>query len=200
MKTLPALCLFLLLSSRLPASFLSESTGGDLSNNWISPSTLTLEPGSNYVSGTTNLGDPDLFTINVPSGLQVIELHLANYEFFIQGNRTFIGYQDGATLLQDPLLFTADSSGDISFHLFGHTDIGREILGEFTISPNATSTPLGEGSYAFWINEVEPQPASYAFEFVTDFAPTPEPRISLMLTALGILFLRRSRTGVASPV
>jgi hypothetical protein len=174
-------------------AFLSESTSGDISNDWQSPDVLVLEPQSNFVSGTVSSGDADLFTLNVPAGLVIIEAHVAFYSFFIPGNLTFIGFQDGSTLLQDPALFTADSSSEISFMLFGQADQGREILGSFSSSPNSSSGTLGEGSYAFWINEVEPQPASYAFEFVTDFAPAPEPGVLAFLALAPVAFLRRRR-------
>ena len=190
-RSLPLLLLYHL-TIHAQGGFLSESSSGDLSNNWQAPSVLAIDHGSNFVSGTTTLDDPDLFSVHVPNGLEIIEVRVAFYDFFAPGNFTFMGFQDGPTLLQDPAAFTADSSEDISFILFGEFDQGTDMLPIFSSSPNATSGSLGEGSYAFWINEIEPQTVTYAFDFVADVAPVPEPgTLALFGVALPLLLRRR---------
>ena len=190
-----SLLLPLLLSLPLQGAFLSENSSGDFSDLWFTPENLVLDPGSNFVFGTTLLNDPDLFTLHVPVGLEITEVRVAFYDFFTPGNLTFLGFQDGPTLLQDPALFTADSSGEISFILFGEFDQDSDMLESFSPSANASSGPLGEGSYSFWINEIEPQTVTYAFEFVTDLtlAPVPEPGVLVLLVFAPLVLLRRRR-------
>ncbi len=66
------------LASLHPATIYSEATSGDLSNSGLSPTALSVAPGSNQIFGATGRGstgiDLDYFTITVPSGLALAGL------------------------------------------------------------------------------------------------------------------------------
>jgi hypothetical protein len=62
-------------------------------------------------------------------------------------------------------------------------------------APYHDAPALGQGSYAFWINETGPR-SGYSLEFNVSAIPEPSPIILSSLVALPILFLRRRRRRV----
>jgi MYXO-CTERM domain-containing protein len=186
----------LLLSTVLPlsaATLWSENSQGDLSDDYTAPNTFNLTQGSNFLSVFTSGGDPDLFTVVVPAGFQIEFLNLASYNFDVPGNETFLGFQNGAVLQRDPADFTFAMAGEISWLTYGESQEGRNLFDSISSSPNASAPPLGEGTYAFWINEIEPTPAFSALEFLVTPAPIPEPAVLPLLGLAGLVTLRRRR-------
>jgi hypothetical protein len=193
MKLFPAF----LLATLLPASsatLWNENSQGDLSDDYLNPTTFNLQPGSNFLAVFTSGGDRDLFTVVVPAGFQIEFLNLPSYNQAIPGNETFLGFQNGSTLLKDPADFTFAVAHEISWLTYGQAAVIRNLLDSVSTSINASSPPLDEGSYAFWINEIEPLPAFSALEFMVTPAPIPEPG-SLLLSFLSgfFIFQRRRR-------
>src|SRR5262245_10589004 len=95
-----ALTAALLTAPLAHANSWDESTNGDLSGDRLSPSALTLTPGSNTVTGTVISGDLDYLTITVPAGFTLAQINLLS--FVSTDDLAFIGMQAGSTFTQPP--------------------------------------------------------------------------------------------------
>ncbi len=211
--TLSLKCLLFLCTPAMGMSLWSEGLPGqgDLSDDYLNPNRFTLQEGSNFLSADVNssetspgvfVANEDFFVLVVPSGMQLEAVFLLNYAFSgPNGNKSFIGYQNGPTLQMPPGDFTADSAGQIANFLFGESEVvndtssylfdpnERNLLNEFSSGTGSSTPPLPAGEYAFWAREIEPEIARFTFDFVT--TPVPEPSTTL-LVALGMgCFIRK---------
>jgi len=181
-------------SSAYGVTVYSESTNGDLSNDGLNPTVITLSVGSNSILGTTggNTGANvrDYFTVSVPSNLQFVSLiETAGTQ---AGNVGFLGIQSGTQVTLPTNTVTA--AGLLGWIHYAPTATDINILSTIATPANGSSgfaPPLGPGNYAFWIQDSSAGTFQYGFNIV--LAPIPEPSAAA-LTMAGLfamwLFLR----------
>jgi len=150
-----------------------EATQGDLSGNRAAPTALTLTLGSNNLLATTQGGDLEYVTINVPGGHSLSSLFLQSYV----GNdaTAFIGMQTGTTFTESP------SNPNVA-NLLGWThfgpgpgNVGDDLLPQIGsgLGAQGFTPPLGANSYTLWLQQLG-QPVTYQLDF--EVTAVPEPR------------------------
>ena len=175
----------------LEAANYSEGISGDLADSRLTSTLFSLDPGGNILSATVTDLDDDFFTIQVPSNFVLSEITVLSYFHPNRGNVSFLGYQDGPTLLEDPADIT---QGEISYALLDDESRGDPLSSIFAVNFSAASTafPLPAGDYAFWLNETDDLPGSLSLNF--EVTPVPEPSSTFFL-CLGLsAILKRTRT------
>ena len=183
-----------------------ESTNGDLSGNFLNPTSIALVPnGSTRISGTiagAGAGvstDLDYFTVTIPVGQVLAALNVLPGTAG-GGTGSFIAIYSGSIAVNPA---TAVSTAALGYYLYRATDIGTDILDNiatFNFLGNNPSIgfvpPLSAGAYTFWIQEGSNGTFPYNFELVLS-VPTPS-TILLMLMglaglAMGLRLHRRER-------
>jgi hypothetical protein len=106
-------------SSLAMAASWDESVNGDLSNNRLAPTHITLTPGTNPITSTVvsaglPSGDIDYYWLTVPAGSQVAAINVVGTT---TTSLAFIGVQQGTT-------FTEPSVGTNVANLLGYTHFG----------------------------------------------------------------------------
>ncbi|MEM9418701.1 MAG: PEP-CTERM sorting domain-containing protein [Planctomycetota bacterium] len=163
-----------------------ESSDGDLSGAFASPTVLTFSEGANTIigstgttggSGATNGSDADYFTFNLATGLGIDSIVVDSYTSTGNaGDSAFVGHVASNS-------FTGQAIGDVdSFMLFNNT------------TPDLFNiTPLGDGDQAIWIQ----QTSNGVWEYQLTFNVIPEPSaLGLLLGGAALTaFLRRERLG-----
>jgi hypothetical protein len=167
------------------ASSFNEATDGDLSNNRLAPSTLSLTPGDNTVTGTVIAGDVDYLTITVPVGFTLSQINLLS--FVSVDDLAFISIQAGSTFTQPPT--GTDVSQLLGWAHFGPTAPVPyfDILGTSSGAIGFTS-PLPAGPYTLWIQQTSAQQVAYSWDFVVGSGSVPEPG-SAALALFGVAAL-----------
>jgi hypothetical protein len=199
-------CLAVLAVPMSAAASYIELIDGDLSGNYLSPTSVALLPnGSTTISGTiAGAGaavstDLDYFTVTVPAGQVLSSVFVRSGTTSGGAIGSFIGIFPGATGT-DPAITT--SSDLLGYYLYRQADINTDILDDIgTFNFNGTNPsqgfvpPLLANDYTFWIQEGANGTFSYNFDLVLTQA-IPEPATAtLLLTALGVLAVRRRATG-----
>jgi hypothetical protein len=137
-----------------------ESVRGDLSNDGLAPTAITLSTGANRVAGVTgNPGtgvDRDYFSFVVPAGSQLTGIKLLPATS-ISGGSSFMAIQAGPQVTVTP-------SGGGAAALLGFMHYGNDMIGS-NLLPTLVfgSTGLASGSYAMWIQETG-GPVNYELE------------------------------------
>jgi hypothetical protein len=150
-----------------------ESVSGDLSDNRLAPTSLTLGVGTNSVAGTfgpsptPDVPDLDYVTLTVPAGTRLTQIIVADAD--IGGAFSFIGAEAGTQVsvawdegIATPLL---------GWHHFASSEVGTDILTAMGAGSGAIgfTPPLPAGPYTFWIMEIDLQfPRVYEFLFVVE--------------------------------
>jgi hypothetical protein len=169
----------------------NETVNGDLSDNWLAPSSAALGLGSNTVAGTTGERsdgsvDRDYITIFIPAGLILSEI--IHVDYFSNDQVAFMGVQPGATM-PDPDLVTASSL--LGWSLFGPSTVGTDMFNGLSVPryPGGGFVPMVEGpaTYTFWIQQTG-ESTLYEFDFVT----VPTPGVAGLVLG-GLLAARRRR-------
>lgn len=162
-----------------------EAHNGDLSNDGLSPTSLVMGSGSNWVlgsTGATNTGvDRDYFEFTVPTGATLTAITLlANTS--VSGNVSFIAVQGG------PQLTVTPTGGGLEQLLalghYGNDQIGTNLLP--AIKLGATG-PLPSGTYSVWVQDTGGT-ADYGFDFVIS-APAATPAAVPSLPGRGLIIL-----------
>ncbi len=169
----------------------SEIINGDLSNNGLAPTLLTVSLGLNDVFGTTGKSattgtiDRDYFTFTVPQGLELTGITV------LPGTQTlgtlgdsFIGVESGPQVTVSTTATTA--AGLLGWDHYGTDDIGVNILPLMGMGAGATgfTGPLPAGQYSFWVQEASVGTVDYGLEFTV----APEPASwTMLLTGMGML-------------
>ena len=209
-----ALALLLLFPHRATAATVwDESVNGDLSNDPLLPTTLTLAPGPNDVIGQAGGApgpdalapfDQDFFTFTIPAGYELrsltpVRLHLST----LQGDEfAFIGIQGGAQITHgvSPPSFGGDAKGLLGWLHVPASDQGADILPAMGAAGNGATGftgPLGAGRYSVWVQDDHPLSYDYSF----DVAAVPEPSAwGMMLVGFGWLGLAARRRRAACRV
>jgi PEP-CTERM motif len=197
----------LLAAAPAKAIIFDEAVSGDLSNNQLAPTALTLTPGSNSVIGSVNGFPPgtdaqDWVSFTIPTGF--VMTSYVNSGYVSADDQGFTGFQSGSSFSGDP--FTAGSYAGYAHFGFAATNpdgtppsttVGVDLLplmANPSFAPGATgfSPPLHAGTYTFLIQQGNPTTTSYQFDM--NVRSVPEPGSSLCLLGIGglvILALRR---------
>ena len=164
-----------------------ESVSGDFSNNGLTPNTVSLTAGSNFVVGATgrnaqSVVDRDYFTFTLAEGFQLDALIvLPGSTFLGPESISFIAFQAGPLFTVSP---TSNSpEGLLGYWLYGPNDLGLDILQQMGSSPGATGFfgSLPAGTYSVWIQETGTGVANYNFDF--QVSQVPEPGTALFMAA-----------------
>jgi len=172
-----------------------ESVNGDLSNDRLNPTGLSLAIGSNTLNATsvggTNI-DREYVKLGMPAGTQLSQLILTAYAS--ADSLSFIGVQSGSTLTEPP-------TGTNPANLLGYAHFGPGSLGTGAdylpsigtgFMSQGFTPPLPTGIYTFWIQQTSStSPTTYTWNFVV--VPEPGAIALLSMGAIAISFLRRRR-------
>jgi PEP-CTERM motif len=197
----------LLAAAPAKAIIFDEAVSGDLSNNPLAPTALTLTPGSNSVIGSVNGFPPgtdaqDWVSFTIPAGF--VMTSYVNSKYVSADDQGFTGFQVGSSFSGD--VFTEGSYAGYAHFGFAATNpdgtppsttVGVDLLplmANPSFAPGATgfSPPLHAGTYTFLIQQGNPTTTSYQFDM--NVRSVPEPGSSLCLLGIGglvILALRR---------
>jgi hypothetical protein len=199
LKSLAGIALVLaMFSNAHGVTVYSESVNGDLSNNGLNPTVLTLGVGSNEILGSTGqlagVSDRDYFTFTVPSNLKVTQIiEEAGTQAGGGQSLGFFAVQSGTQVTLPTN--TATAAGLLGWIHYGPTATDINILPAMGIPANGSSgfiPPLGPGSYAFWLQDTSAGTFNYGLNVV--LAPIPEPSAgALIITGFFALcwFFRR---------
>jgi PEP-CTERM motif len=197
----------LLAAAPAKAIIFDEAVSGDLSNNQLAPTALTLTPGSNSVIGSVNGFPPgtdaqDWVSFTIPTGF--VMTSYVNSGYVSADDQGFTGFQVGSSFSGDP--FMAGSYAGYAHFGFAATNpdgtppsttVGVDLLplmANSTFAPGTTgfTPPLHAGTYTFLIQQGNAVNTSYQFDM--NVRSVPEPGSSLCLLGIGglvILALRR---------
>ncbi|MCP9440757.1 MAG: VPLPA-CTERM sorting domain-containing protein [Nitrospira sp.] len=164
------------------ATVYDEAVQGDLSNNHVSPTSVSLGVGQNLISGSTvhtpSL-DRDFFTITIGAGHTLDAIVLSSYTN--TDDLSFFGMTTGSA-------FTGLGFSDVSsWALIGTHLIGNDLL---TI---LTGGPLGPGAYSFWLQETEGI-TTYTLDYQVSAVPLPAALPLFLSGLLGLGAMARRRT------
>jgi hypothetical protein len=170
-----------------------EGADGDLSNDPEAPTVLALGLGSNTVTGSSQLGDMDVFTITVPDGASFVQLLLTSFDS--ADDLGFLALQSGPAITDitspaNMLGWVHPSAAFVGTDLLDDLALGQGALG-FT-------PPLGSGTYTLWMQQTGSELIGYAFDLnvVADPTEVPEPSAGLLFVlGLGVLVVARRTHG-----
>ncbi len=168
------------------AASYDEAVNGDISGNRLAPTSLSLDPGSNPISGSVIAGDLDYLTVHVPAGYALAQLVLTS--FVSTDDIAFMAIQSGAQFTETTSPNVANLLGWSHFML----PVGVNYLALMGAGLGAIgfTGPLPAGDYTLWIQQTGAQSVGYGFNAVVTAAPEPA---ALALVALGIAALGASR-------
>jgi hypothetical protein len=163
-RTVVVICM-LVVTLGQGATIWNESSQGDLSGNRNAPTTLVLSAGSNDLFATSQGGDLEYVTVNVPPGSSMTGLFLRTYTGFDQ--LAFLGMQRGTTFTESP------SAPNVA-NLLGWThfgpgagNIGADMLPTIGMAfgTQGFTPPLSAGPYTLWLQQIGGS-TSYQLDFV----------------------------------
>lgn len=168
-----------------------EGVNGDLSGNQAAPTVLAIGLGTNSITGTTQAGDVDFFTITVPDGARFTQLLLTSFES--TDDLAFLAIESG------PVITDTNSATNLLGWLHPSAAfVGTDVLDDLALGAGALTftPPLGPGTYTLWMQQLNPEPVAYGFDLVIEPIAIPEPPMAALF-ALGLVALavaRRRRT------
>ena len=159
-----------------------EAVQGDLSNDHLSPTSVSLGAGQNFISGSTvhtpSL-DRDFFTITIGPGQALKAIVLSSYTN--SDDQSFFGMTTGSA-------FTGLGFSDVSgWALIGAQpglSIGNNLLNILA------GGPLGPGAYSFWLQETEGI-TTYTLDYQVAAVPLPAALPLFLSGLLGLGALAR---------
>jgi hypothetical protein len=196
-----AAVVFVLASSADAATF-NEAINGDLSGNRSAPTMFNLTVGSNDLFATTQGGDIDVVTVNVPAGNRWSRLVLRSFTQAGFDGTAFVGLQSSSTFTVDPNI--AGAANLLGYTHFGNGpgNVGSDILpsilngfGSIGDVQNLTP-PLSSGPYSLFLQQLGTA-NTYQLDFVVE--PIPEPTTIALggASLILIVLIARRRRGLA---
>ena len=171
-----------------------ESVDGDLSDDNLNPTFVTLFPEVSKVLASTTFEplDRDFVTFTVPDGQVLDQIIWGLYES--TGSQSFfaIAAGDQITSIDDASVLlgaTPISVDDVATNILD--DLGMAVLGG-----SGFSGPLGAGNYTLWFQDTSAD-TNYGYSIVLANA-VPEPTMGVVPAFLGLAFLSRRRLGTSS--
>jgi hypothetical protein len=196
-------CAFLYGTAAHGDTLYNESVSGDLSNNGLAPTLLTVVFGANDIFGTSGKSaagvvDRDYFTFTIPQGQYLTAITV------LPGTQTlgplgdsFIGIESGAEVTVSTA--ATDATGLLGWFHYGSGDIGVNILplmGTSGLGSTGFTGPLPAGTYSFWLQEGNVGTVNYGLEFTV---ATPEPASwTMLLTGMAALVGKTARRAARS--
>jgi len=167
----------------------NEAVSGDLSDNRLAPTPLTLTLGSNIISGTMG-GDPgdgipldrDFFSFIIHPGQLLTSINVLEYT---PSGQSFYAISAGTSIdIESP-----------SDHLANYLITGNgNILDDMALGSHSgglgITDPLGPGTYTVWFQELA-SVVTYQMDYT--IAAIPEPSTALFGAALGLVAMARRR-------
>lgn len=166
-----------------------EAVHGDLSNDRLAPTPLTLTPGTHSLFATSVSGDREYLACTIPAGAQLARLILVSYAGL--DGTAFAAVQAGPTLTEPPQGTNVANLLGWSHFGPGAGNLGSDILDGMGAGPGAIgfTPPLPSGVFTFWLQQTGPNASTYQFDFVV----TPSPGPAAVLLALPLALARRPR-------
>lgn len=163
-----------------------ENVQGDLSNDRLAPTSLTLGVGDNILIANMGWEDKDYVHFHLGPSMALERIVVVSY--VSDDPISFIGVQAG-TVFTEPATGT-NVANLLGYALWGAADIGTDILPRIGQGPGAIgfTPPLTGTDYTFWIQQTG-DPTAYRLNFVT----TPEPASLSLGIGLAAYFLRAIR-------
>ena len=168
----------------------NEAIDGELSDDRLAPTVISLDNGSNLITATSVAGEKDFYTITIPEGGSLDALVLTAYE---SDNVSFIAFQEGSTFSENPT--AADLLG---YSLLG-LPLGDKLPEMLSNGEIGFDIPLGPGTYTFWSQETNATiPSTYTLDFQVTAPEAVVPTLGqwtliclgLMMLTVGCVFIR----------
>jgi hypothetical protein len=174
-----------------------EARDGDASDNRFAPTTVALGAGVNTIRGfsgqspTPDVHDLDYITFTVADGFQLSSFVLQSAS--VGGAFSFVALQAGPTITI-PADWTSIETPLLGWAHFGSADVGSDLLPVMATSPGSVgfSGPLGAGTYALWIMELNTS-EPYSYSFGLGVTAVPAPSVLALAAACGLFPRRRAR-------
>jgi hypothetical protein len=174
-----------------------EARDGDASDNRFAPTTVALGAGVNTIRGfsgqspTPDVHDLDYITFTVPQGFHLDRFMLQSAS--VGGAFSFVGMQAGP-IVTIPADWTSIETPLLGWAHFGSADVNLDLLPVMAASPGSVgfSGPLGAGTYALWIMELDTS-VPHTYSFGLGVTAVPAPSVLALAAACGLLPRRRVR-------
>lgn len=186
-RAYPLILVAILLAAAGPASgalVYREGVNGDLSNDRLAPTPVTLGNGDSTIFGASRSGDIDYLLVEVPAGSRLETIVLD--AFLAASSLSFIAIQAGPVFTEAPA--NPNVGNLLGWTHFGSGQVGTDVLDDLAGGAGAIgfARPLPSGFYTFWIQETGANFSVYSFTF--DVAAVPEPGTwALLLAGLGLV-------------
>lgn len=170
-----------------------EGVNGDLSDNRLAPTDLTLLSGTNSLIATSGGGDREYVHFVLSPGLALAHINVVSWSGIDQTG--FIGVQAGTTFTEPPTGTNVANLLGWSHYGPGVGNLGSDILPAIGQGAGAIgfTPPLSGPNFTFWLNQTSSNRETYQLDFVT--SPVPEPAsIGLFVVGLAAM-IRRRRSG-----
>ena len=172
MRSIALLVVCALSSMAAVAGGYSENKSGDLSGDRKMPTAISLDVGSNKISGkfgarSTGTGtevDLDYFKIKIAPGQELSAIVLGTATD-VGASVSFISLQAGKIMTVPP--DTQTPAKLLGWSHFSTSDEGTDILPDIGAGLGAIgfTPPLGAGTYTFWVQETAVCSCDYQFNF-----------------------------------
>jgi hypothetical protein len=168
-----------------------EAVSGDLSNNGLAPTALSVALGDNGIVGSMGDGgsgvDRDYFTFTVPVGAQLLAIRI-NDGTFVSGSLSFMAIQAGPQVTTTP-------TGNGVEALLGHAhyegaDAGSNFLPRLVQSHPELGGLLPSGTYSIWVQETG---GTVFYDYTLVISSVPEPANWGLFTGGLLLLGKRPR-------
>jgi hypothetical protein len=170
----------------------NEDTRGDLSNDGLAPTLVSMGVGNNDMLGTVgNAGlgvDRDYFSFNVAAGTRLTAINV-NPGTQVSGGASFMALQVGPQITVTPTGGGAQAL--LGFTHYEDADVGHNILARIVSTSPALGGTLGPGTYSIWVQDTGGV-VPYNFSFVITAVPEPA---TVVLAGLGLLGLLAAQQG-----
>ena len=151
-----------------------EAIDGDLSDNYLAPTSLFTKGVNNHVIFETSTGDDrEFFTFTIASGFELSAIILDEFATEPESNLGFISINQGSVLPFDP--DAPNVTQLLGYYLPGTDDVGNDILQLMGQGGGSQgfSGPLAAGTYTFWAQETAPSVDMWDLNFVVTEVPAP---------------------------